>query len=445
IAKDEIVLQAVVDELSLRGVTPAHSDVRVALVSEWDTEYGRQLATTLRPKLCAAPALDDCGDRIVLFSYLRGLDGAVPRAPTLQEPTKSKDRESSSGSMLEGRENVERAEQNTQFDYLRRLAVRMHREAQEKGKFAAIGVLGSDIYDKLLVLQAVRPYFPQAVFFSTDMEARLLHPHEHRWARNLLIGSTFGLGLHRTLHGDMPPFRDAYQSATFLATLTAIWNVDATRGDRSQRLPPIIEQDIVDRWLSSPQIFEIGRTAPHRLSRTRVSSDNGDCKELRNLDRCVSVYAARRVHQTDWRTIVVALTLIAALPLLMIEASSRVRSAFAALARRLVFRYRNVGRLARDGAIASVAVALLVRLARVLEESNREPFALSEGISIWPTELIWAAAAVLAVICLVRISSRVRATNATLGREFFAGDCAQPSFSLRELMQPGQRWQALRR
>jgi len=445
IAKDKIVLQALVDELSLRGVTPAHPDVRVALISESDTEYGRQLRTTLRPMFCAAPAADNCGDRIVPFSYLRGLDGAVPRAPTLQEPTTSKDRESSGSSMWVRRENLERAEQNTQFDYLRRLAIRMHREAKEKGKFAAIGVLGSDIYDKLLVLQAVRPYFPQAVFFSTDMDARLLHPHEYRWARNLLIGSTFGLELHETLQRDIPPFRDAYQSATFLATLTAIWNVEATKSDKRQRLP-VIEQDVVNGWLSSPRIFEIGRTAAIDLNPPRAGSDNEGCKELGNdLAHCGSVYPGRHVHQTDWRTIVAVLSLVAALPLLGIEASSRARSAFAAGAQRLLARYRNVHLLARDGAIAAVAVLFLAIIAKVLEALNYEHFAVSEGISIWPTELIRAVAAVLAFVCLMRISSTLRATNATLGREFFAGDRAQPSCSLWDLMRPGQRWQILRR
>ena len=37
-------------------------------------------------------------------------------------------------------------------------------------------MLGSDVYDKLLILQALRPAFPRAVFFTTDLNARLAYP-----------------------------------------------------------------------------------------------------------------------------------------------------------------------------------------------------------------------------------------------------------------------------
>ncbi len=41
----------------------------------------------------------------------------------------------------------------------------------EKG-FRAIGILGSDVYDKLLILRALRPRFPDVVFFTNNLDAQ---------------------------------------------------------------------------------------------------------------------------------------------------------------------------------------------------------------------------------------------------------------------------------
>ena len=49
--------------------------------------------------------------------------------------------------------------------------------------FKAIGVLGSDVYDKLLILQALKQNFPHAIFFTTDLDARLFPPREIQWTR----------------------------------------------------------------------------------------------------------------------------------------------------------------------------------------------------------------------------------------------------------------------
>ncbi len=69
----------------------------------------------------------------------------------------------------------------------------------------AIGVVGTDFYDKLLVLRALRKSFPRAWFFTTDLDAGFCHPEEYDHARNLLVASHFGLSLQRKLQGsDLP-------------------------------------------------------------------------------------------------------------------------------------------------------------------------------------------------------------------------------------------------
>ncbi len=61
---------------------------------------------------------------------------------------------------------------------MRRLAAKLKEKDDEfrrrgEGGIRAIGVLGNDVFDKLLVLRALKPQFPEAVFFTTDYDAAL--------------------------------------------------------------------------------------------------------------------------------------------------------------------------------------------------------------------------------------------------------------------------------
>ena len=69
------------------------------------------------------------------------------------------------------------------------------------------------------------------MFFTTDLDARLFHPREQDWARNLIVASSFGLTLADELQRSIAPFRDSYQTAAYLATLMLITDVSAVAKD----------------------------------------------------------------------------------------------------------------------------------------------------------------------------------------------------------------------
>ena len=92
----------------------------------------------------------------------------------------------------------------------------------DKKGVAAIGVLGSDVHDKLMILEALRQYFPHKLFFTTDLDAAYIHPAKWPQTHNLLVASAFDLKLRPELQGEIPPFRDSYQTAFFLATQMAL-------------------------------------------------------------------------------------------------------------------------------------------------------------------------------------------------------------------------------
>jgi hypothetical protein len=170
----------------------------------------------------------------------------------------------------------DRPEGQGQYDYLRRLGEKIGnlddrlRSRLDKNPMrrnsngiAAVGILGTDRYDKLLILQALRPLLPNALFFTTDLEAQMKHPTALPYTRNLLIASSFGLQLDDDLQKEIPPFRSSYQTAAFFATQAAINRAieDETKALAKQdtkangQTPGAVVTACV--WKEPPLLFEV--------------------------------------------------------------------------------------------------------------------------------------------------------------------------------------------
>ena len=163
-------------------------------------------------------------------SYLRGLDGVLPEGtgePVSRAQTASGAAQVRKDALL-AQGPRERADGNAQYDYLRRLAedlavfdVQERREGRKGVR--AIGVLGNDVYDRILVLEALRDrFFPRSIFFTNDLDARMMGADVTKWTRNLIVASAYGLTLNPGIQGSAPPFRDTYQSGLYLSTLVAL-------------------------------------------------------------------------------------------------------------------------------------------------------------------------------------------------------------------------------
>jgi hypothetical protein len=265
---DDQLACELIDELKLRQVDLTGRRDAVAILSDSDTFYGRALPLTFAativtqceqgrrggPKAAVLESLrrnpNAWPDHVFSYTYLRGLDGKLPAEP-----------KSAAGEVGEkegggSARDLDRPEGQSQMDYLPRLAATLKerdlelRRTGQRG-LRAIGVLGSDVYDKLLVLQALHELFPDVIFFTTDLDARLLHPRELGWTRNMVVVSSFGLELDRESQGPVPPFRDTYQTALFLATLAAVND----RHVSAESLASLV-----------PRRFEIGRNGACDIS-----------------------------------------------------------------------------------------------------------------------------------------------------------------------------------
>ncbi len=301
-ATDAQLAHELFDELELRNAGLVEGKNHIVLISEWDSFFARMLSLTYgaelairknatkenEPRLTRAKYIKSFSSRTTdplpipenfhSFVYLRGLDGQTV-GPTSAKETASADQSTASRFLgkrpadpREWEPDVNRAEGHAQFDYLGRIGDRLavlqrSLQREEGAKIAAIGIVGSDVYDTLLFLQALRQRFSSALFFTSDLDVRVLSPRERDWARNLIVASSYGLSLHPDLQGDVAPFRDSTQTAQFAATLAAL-------GHRALQNVETIP----------PRRFEIGNhhavdlsvTANRRLSFPNIDPSGGE-------------------------------------------------------------------------------------------------------------------------------------------------------------------------
>ena len=216
IAPDDTILRELITELARRRITafatvdshgrPISKPAQIVILSEWDTPYGRSLGETFKAKASA-----QSGIYVHAYQYLRGIDGRLPG-----DTGKDNQREQEQKTQV-GQNNVavEATEGLNQSDYLRRLARKI--KADEGGSdIRAIGLLGSDIFDKLMILRALRPQFPDAIFFTNNYDAHFERSDDLEVTHNLVIASSFGSTLPQIFieRRHIPPFRDSNQTST---------------------------------------------------------------------------------------------------------------------------------------------------------------------------------------------------------------------------------------
>ncbi len=375
IHSDNKLMFRLVLELSKRGVTPGAN--HVVLLSERDTAFGRALPESFKRAFCGN-ACDD--DYIHNFSYLRGIDGVAPGSNVDLGLTTSKSSRTKTQAKTDADTAIRRPVGSGQFDYLRRLAdeiVQLDKKLRKKdGKgVLAIGILGSDVYDKLLILRALRSRLMGVTFFTTDLDAQFLHPSEYAWTRNLLITSSFDLKLNPKLQGSTPPFRDSYQTSLFYAAslalqLSAHSGLNKTFLDRVE-LPTRVK----------PLLFEVGHNGVVPLKPLDRKRDYY-AVDLFSTQPPVKNEQARLHPPVGERELLLPLLLtIAIIALVLLVLKQMLPHAG--------YQIRWLG----AGALVLAVVAGLGIVCSVREE----PFILLSGVSVWPTEIINALALMLSL------------------------------------------------
>lgn len=422
IGTDDALASELVLELKRRkvDVTAPSKMAHIALISEWDTLYGRSLPRTFvavanqladaaqnTPLQALAQYLDALReerypDWVHRYSYLAGLDGELPPKDN------GKDAGGSKGKSNEKGFGVEPVVEETpvgrsQLDYLRRLVEELKREeTTSDGEFKAIGVLGSDVYDKLMILQALRRDFPHALFFTTDLDARLTHASQLPWTRNLIVASHFGLELDPRLQTPIPPFRDSYQTALFYTVLRAVGTLESVPGRNVLRLSggELFSADVM------PRVYEVGRHGAVDLSPDPVLE--ASAFPSIHLPRADVDPATGALRLPSMRTI--GLLLFAAG--LMLFCAILINSELWSLCRG-----RTLAGLLGLLALSGVIVVAFVSGTR-LDGTGGEPLSFTDGISVWPTASLRLFAFVLGVIFFAHSWWRLWESDVALIRRF---------------------------
>lgn len=270
IGTDQQLADLLYKELEQRGAT--NDDI--VLITEHDTSYGRKIVQ------CFERAIPHDG-QLRIYKILKGVDGSIPGDNAKRSPSPAANHSSANDfwSELNGPSEMP-PEGRSQYDYLERLWRRINEERKTQPHFSgrrigAIGVVGSDVYDKLLVLRALKPHFPDCVFFTTDLDAIYTDAQENRETRNLVVASHFTLALADKIQPHTPPFRESYQTATYLAARLAFASLEKTKGDGPDEGEKIDWAEIMERCkvdsenkttFLPPVLSVVGRDAIEPLS-----------------------------------------------------------------------------------------------------------------------------------------------------------------------------------
>ncbi|MFN7777266.1 MAG: hypothetical protein ACK5RK_00055 [Betaproteobacteria bacterium] len=301
VTNDAAVARAIVAEMRARGVgrseawqlgagdaapgAGAAAQARVIVVAESDSFYAQQLYEELaEASREAMPDVQDVKLRPERYSYFRGADGVADK-PLAAAGAGAR---AASGA-------VEWPEGTEQRDYLRRLAGQLRRsERGAAGPISAFVLIGSDVHDKLLVMQALRETFPDKPFFTSDFDVRLLHPRVRDFTRNLVVVSEYGTqvdpvrdqGKDSAIAADVAntlPFRSSAQMAMYRAARIAAQPAGAAQAEhvgprpclrlwemsRNGLVPmavPWEQLPVASRPLPQTQCTAAGRAAPRGAS-----------------------------------------------------------------------------------------------------------------------------------------------------------------------------------
>lgn len=433
---DDRLFDTLIEELERRQVRLGWD--AVILIGEWDSLYGRALPIEFRAAACAkvatfteaelkqiqvpttikawCPTVPRAIDlqiqrtadyesltlNVFRYSYLSGLDGEVPgddsaKAARVDKP---KNTETAKDALAGGLK--ERPEGTSQLDYVRSLATRI----QEEGEGAkAIGIMGSDPYDALLIMKALRPAFPYAIFFTVDLDARHLHASEYQWTRNMVIASPFGLQLDGGLQRDVPPFRSSDQTATYFAVLRAVNHVTCrAAGDRQNpaalcpggyHVAMTPEERIYDA-AEHPRIFEVGREGAVDLSVVEVEGV-----------RTIHPLRADLEHTDNLGQLKQGIGPGSATTVALVAIGLFVGTVLAWTNQRVWLRVSRSWRLfAVVGLIILGGTAAFLTMgggtALMAHHDEGEPFSWTAGVSIWPGQLLRLLSVILCVVFLVK-------------------------------------------
>jgi len=459
VGSDEVRFQSLIAELERRQVRLGWD--AVILIGEWDSFYGRTLPLEFRAAACTKVATFPEADlktiqvpvdikrwcqsipqaidlqiqrpadyesltlNVFRYSYLGGLDGEVPGDDAARAARAAKPADQAKDATRD------RPEGTGQTDYVKALVARIHEEGEGA---RAIGILGTDPYDALLIIKALRPAFPHAIFFTLDLDARHLHPSEYKSTRNMVIAAPFGLQLEGGLQRDVPPFRSSYQTAAYFAVLQAVGHVRCALPDAQPQLGPCTtnyhlaltpDTRLYDAG-PHPRLFEVGRDGAVDVSVVDKESVRTIHPLRPDLDHTEELGQLKQGIGFD-NTAVAVLVALSLLVATVIAWSNQ---------RLWLWVSSHPFPLGVMGIFLLAAFSIFLALggasALLANHDEGEPFSLTAGVSVWPSELMRLFVIVLSLVFLAKGARDLTKNGVLITDDFlFQDESAVQTLSLR--------------
>ena len=450
VGSDEVRFQSLIAELERRQVRLGWD--AVILIGEWDSFYGRTLPIEFRAAACTKVATFSESDlktiqvpadikkwcqtipeaidlqvqrpadyesltlNVFRYSYLGGLDGEIPGDDAARAARAAKLAADQSKDI-----SRDRPEGTSQTDYVKALVARIHDEGEGA---RAIGILGTDPYDALLIIKALRPAFPHAIFFTLDLDARHLHSSEYKSTRNMIVATPFGLQLEGALQRDVPPFRSSYQTAAYFAVLQAVGHVRCVLPDGQPQSGPCTtsyhlaltpDSRLYDAG-SHPRLFEVGRNGAIDLS--VVDKEGVRTVHPLRADLAHTGDFGQLKQGTEFNNTAVAALVVISLMIATVIAWSNQRLWLWVSKHPVTIGVIGILVLAAF----SVFLALGGASALLANHDEGEPFSLTDGASVWPSEIIRLFVIVLCLVFLAKGSRDLTKNGEQITDDFLFQD-----------------------
>jgi hypothetical protein len=404
IANDQRLAELIAEEIKNRIAGPlqdAEKSNVVVILSEQDTYFGSRLADEWIDALVGNGVCRTNKD-VWQFAYLRGLDGSKPvteKAPKKPDLSASPE-DAIQSAEAEQQHNNLKADGNAQMDYIARLGDLLQAKDREMknhslGRIVAVGLTGSDSYDKLILLREISHRLPEAVFFTTDLDAPLWTANVLPYSRNLLVASAYPVGPETTNNDwpsleEFPPFRDVYQAAVFRACNAVVTNLWAGN-------PSTPNYDVPLKLLKG-SLWELGRRGPVRLvpvsqaplQHSRSNIITAVVFGLIALGLIVAVLTASSQAgvRLPWQREIACATSEQDPDQISPEAKKNLENAQKAAHERQFSIRAFLLRLATPLLLGTLAGGFLLLAWHISQMSGEEPWNFLDGVSIWPSECI---------------------------------------------------------